>query len=123
MARGPRDNVTARRIRDRGATQPYERAPFSSTPLESTPGSEGARAAIGAQAETDALTDDYVLRFIRECRREADQARRDRLQKSRRNQMAFMDTQDFSHKQPGQSAEFLPKISTAAEQFYAVIKK
>jgi len=69
------------------------------------------------------LTDSQILRIVRDYTREAKDARKSRLLKNKKNQYAFMDEQDFSHKQPGQSAEFLPKVSTSAEQFSAFIKR
>jgi hypothetical protein len=57
--------------------------------------------------------DHHLLKVLRESREQAEDARRDRMEKNARNMDAFMDRQDFSDKQEGQSAEFLPKISTS----------
>lgn len=69
------------------------------------------------------MTDDEILRFVRGCYREAEDAKRDRMAKNRKNQLAYMDVQDFSHKLAGQSTEFVPKVSTSAEQFSAFLKR
>lgn len=69
------------------------------------------------------MTDDEVIKVVREYRREAFDAKKSRMKKNQLNQMAYMDEQDFSHKQPGQSAEFLPKVSTSAEQFAGFLKR
>lgn len=69
------------------------------------------------------ITDDEVLRWIMACREEAYQARINRMYLNSRNQDAYMGLQDWSHKQKGQSTEFLPKVAVAAEQFAAFIKK
>jgi hypothetical protein len=69
------------------------------------------------------LADSEVLKQIREFRQEAFDARKTRMKKNEINQLAYMDEQDFSHKQEGQSAEFLPKVSVSAEQFSAFVKR
>ena len=67
--------------------------------------------------------DHHVLKVVRESRDEADEARRRRMELNARNMDAFMDLQDWSEKTEGQSTEFLPKISTSAEQFSAFVKR
>ena len=64
-----------------------------------------------------------VIDFILECRRESYDSRRHRMRQNQMNRDAYMGLQDWSHKQRGQSTEFLPKTATAAEQFTAFIKK
>ena len=54
---------------------------------------------------------------------EAEEARRERIDKNRYNREAYKGEQDFSGKIEGQSREFLPKTSVTAEQFAAFIKK
>lgn len=64
-----------------------------------------------------------VIRVVRECKRESDDARRSRLHRNKKNMDAYMGIQDFSDKIEGQSTEFLPKISMAAEQLSAFVKR
>jgi hypothetical protein len=64
-----------------------------------------------------------VIRYIRACRKEAEGARQSRLRRNQWNLDAYHGRQDWSHKAPGQSQEFLPKISEAVEQFVAFIKR
>ena len=73
--------------------------------------------------DTPSITDGELISWVMECRREAYDARRTRVKLNNINRDAYMSIQDFSHKQKGQSAEFLPKTSVAAEQFGAFIKK
>jgi hypothetical protein len=54
---------------------------------------------------------------------EALQARRDRIAKNRLNWDVYYGRIDWSYKQPGQSTEHLPKMSIAAEQVRAFVKK
>ena len=68
-------------------------------------------------------TDDEVIKSILECRRESYDARRHRMRQNHMNRDAYMSIQDWSHKQRGQSTEFLPKTASAVEQFSAFIKK
>jgi hypothetical protein len=71
-------------------------------------------------SESDALT---IVKAITEYEREADAARRTRLQKNKRNMRAYLGEADWSHKQKGQSKEFLPKTPMAIEQFSAFVKR
>lgn len=64
-----------------------------------------------------------ILNAIREARHEAEEAKRERRQLSKQNNDAFLGKQDWGHKQPGQSREFLPMVSMATEQIAAFIKK
>ena len=64
-----------------------------------------------------------VLNAIRESKKEAEEAKRRRLELNRRNLRSYMGEQDFSHKQAGQSREFLPKTPAAIEQFSAFVKR
>lgn len=68
----------------------------------------------------DGLT---VLKCVREAKHEAETAKRRRQNLNRINWQSYMGQQDWSHKQPGQSREFLPKVPVAVEQFSAFIKK
>jgi hypothetical protein len=64
-----------------------------------------------------------VMTALREYKAEAQKARVPRLRQNKRNWDAFMGMQDWSHKQKGQSKEFLPKIAMAAEQIGAFIER
>lgn len=64
-----------------------------------------------------------VIHAVRECKREAEDARRTRMAKSRVNVGAFHGVQDWSHKLAGQSREFLPKVPMAVEMVSAFIKR
>lgn len=66
---------------------------------------------------------DGVISIVNECRLEAEEARRDRMDKNDKNWDAYLGRQDFSHKQEGQSAEFLPKTAVAIEQMAALVKR
>lgn len=64
-----------------------------------------------------------VIDAINEFRNKSEEAKRDRLDKNRRNRDVFLGRQDFSHKLPGQSREFLPKVPNSVEQMCSFIKK
>lgn len=64
-----------------------------------------------------------VIQAIRQYRDESEQARRTRIHNADRNWDAFLGRQDFSHKQEGQSTEFLPKVPVSVEQIAAMIKR
>lgn len=71
-------------------------------------------------AANDDLT---ILQALRAYKDESDRAKRTRMWKNKANNRAYMGEQDFSHKQKGQSREFLPKVPMAVEQFSGFIKK
>lgn len=64
-----------------------------------------------------------VIGAINQYRNESDQARRGIITRAGRNWQTFLGKQDFSHKQEGQSAEFLPKVPVSVEQLAALIKR
>lgn len=66
---------------------------------------------------------DPIVRRIADYHREAESARRERLAQNRRNREVFFGRQDWSHKQDGQSTEFLPKVSNSVEQMASFIKR
>lgn len=68
----------------------------------------------------DSLT---LINSIREYKSEAEDAKRSRLVRNRENVDAYMGIQDWSHKQEGQSKEFLPKTPVAVEQFVGFVKR
>ena len=67
--------------------------------------------------------DDDIVSVLLDYRYEAEEARRDRLNRSRQNREAAHNIQDYSDKQEGQSTEFLPRTSAAVQQFKAFIKR
>ncbi|MGH7275289.1 MAG: portal protein, partial [Nitrospiria bacterium] len=64
-----------------------------------------------------------VLTALREYKQEATDAKRERLTLNRFNTYTYLGKQDWSHKQKGQSKEFLPKVPVAVEQFSAFVKR
>jgi hypothetical protein len=62
------------------------------------------------------IDDQTIIRCTENYRREADDARRPRLEQNKINFACYNLKQDFSHKIPGQSQEFLPKMAMAVEQ-------
>jgi hypothetical protein len=56
-------------------------------------------------------------------KKEAEDARKRRLELNKINVDAYMGLQDWTHKQDGQSAEFVPKVATSVEQFAALIQR
>lgn len=57
-----------------------------------------------------------VVKVTQSYMREAYEAKRDRMRLNRLNYDIFHHKQDYSHKKPGQSQEFLPKQQMAVEQ-------
>lgn len=117
----------ARRVRP-GKEKGLTDSPGPATSSEETLNSalqDGADPEGPGEQKSDApeMSNDEVLKCINGYYDEAFAAKKTRMLKNKKNQMAYMDQQDFSHKQPGQSAEFLPKISTSAEQFSAFLKR
>lgn len=64
-----------------------------------------------------------LVKVVNECRREAEEAKRDRINLNRRNWEMYFGRQDWSGKVDGQSTEVLPKTSGAVEQFSAFTKR
>lgn len=75
------------------------------------------------EGEKPEITDAATVQWIMNCRREAYDARRTRMRLNNINRDCYMGIQDWRYKQKGQSLEFLPKVTVAAEQFAAFIKK
>lgn len=69
------------------------------------------------------ITETEIINAISAYKNEAELARRDRMDSSRVNREAYMSRQDWSHKEAGQSTEFLPKTAAALEEFASFIKK
>ena len=78
-----------------------------------------------AKRENDQLIPDGigVIEAINQYRQESADARRDRDWKGDRNWDMYLGKQDWSHKQPGQSQEFLPKVPVSVEQLAALVKR
>jgi hypothetical protein len=68
-------------------------------------------------------SDEAVLEAIRAYKQEADAARRLRMALDRQIRDAYLCIQDWSHKQEGQSREFLPKLAVSIEQFAQFVKR
>lgn len=64
-----------------------------------------------------------VITYINCCIDESEQARNLRIAQMDRNWQTYLGNQDFSHKQPGQSREFLPKVPVATEKLSAIVKR
>jgi len=64
-----------------------------------------------------------VIQAVTSYREESETARRVRMRLSKRNRNAAQNIQDWTHKEEGQSSEFLPKTSSSVEQFAAFIKR
>lgn len=60
--------------------------------------------------------DSVIVRTTQNYMKEAYEAKRDRMRMNRLNYDIFHHKQDYSHKRPGQSQEFLPKQQMAVEQ-------
>ena len=73
--------------------------------------------------KTRSPSEEVILRTVREYRKEASDARKSRMKRNRLNWDMYYGNQDWSHKQEGQSTEFLPKMSGAAEQMSAFVKR
>jgi hypothetical protein len=64
-----------------------------------------------------------VIQAVNRFRIEADDAKKDRVIKNRFNREMFLGRQDWSHKQDGQSTEFIPKVPVSVEQMCSFVKK
>ena len=69
------------------------------------------------------MDDSAIVRTTQSYMREAYEARRDRIRLNRLNYDIFHHKQDYSHKQPGQSQEFLPKQQMAVEQLSSFVSQ
>lgn len=74
-------------------------------------------------AESQKDTDALIVRTTQSYMREALEAKRDRMRLNRLNYDIFHHKQDYSHKRPGQSQEFLPKQQLATEQMASFISQ
>ena len=84
--------------------------------------------AIDERGETEELieesfSDEDVVRIVGNYKREADQAATVRLEQNKLNFDFYHLRQDFSHKQAGQSVEFLPKQMMAVEQITSFMQQ
>lgn len=64
-----------------------------------------------------------VIQAIHRCRAESDEAKKDRIAKSRMNRDVYLGRMDWSYKQEGQSTEVIPKVPVTVEQLCAFIKR
>lgn len=87
---------------------------------------------MAEQASIDDVTNDEpinegldqtIVQVSRSYKHESDDSKRERNRKNRINRLAYMDIQDWSHKRPGQSHEFLPKTGVAVEQLTGIFKR
>lgn len=69
------------------------------------------------------MSDDPIVRITQNYKKEAFEARRDRLDLNKRNWDIYHLRQDYSHKQEGQSREFLAKQSMAVEQIVSFFQQ
>lgn len=69
------------------------------------------------------LSNEEIVKYVLNCRREADEAKRDRMALNASNYGMYMLKQDYSHKQEGQSKESLPKLKMAVEQTKAFFQQ
>lgn len=84
---------------------------------------DGGRKSPGDDVDVSPDGDISVIQAILAYRQEADDAKMDRMSQNRINREAYFGRQDWSHKQDGQSTEFLPKTATSIEQMCAFIKR
>lgn len=68
-------------------------------------------------------TDGLIVRVTQNYIKEAYEAKRDRMRLNKLNYDIFHHKQDYSHKRPGQSQEFLPKQQLAVEQMSSFISQ
>lgn len=64
-----------------------------------------------------------VVRAVMIAKREADQAKRNRMQQNKENMDCYHLRGDWSHKRPGQSREFLAKQNVAVEQLVSFLQQ
>lgn len=64
-----------------------------------------------------------VVQVVKDCFKEAEESRRERMRLSKINRDANNNVQNFDHKSEGQSTEFLPRTNSAVQQFKAFIKR
>lgn len=60
--------------------------------------------------------------YVQQCRHEAEEARRVRLDRNKVNRDAFLNRQDWTHKEAGQATHFLPKTAVAVESHTSLAK-
>ncbi len=72
---------------------------------------------------TPTTSEQHIIDTVKLYVDESTEAKRFREVKTENNWDAFHGIQDYSHKQVGQSMEFIPKVSTALEQFVSFFKQ
>lgn len=61
------------------------------------------------------LSEEYCLRYVLACKREAEEAKKNRMDLNRDNYAGYQLEHDFSHKKKGQSREVMSKTRNATE--------
>lgn len=74
-----------------------------------------------AYSEKQADSDAVIVRTTENYIRESYEARRERIRLNRLNYDIYHHRQDYAHKRPGQSQEFLPKQQMAVEQMSSFV--
>jgi hypothetical protein len=69
------------------------------------------------------LKDEQLVRLSTQYVRESEEAKRDRMDRNKVNFDVFHLRQDYSHKQPGMSREFLAKQPMAVEQIVSFFQQ
>jgi hypothetical protein len=64
-----------------------------------------------------------VINAVKEYFNEAERAKRSRMHRNKVNKGAYLGLQNWDHKNPGQSKEFLPKTPVAVEQLAGFVKR
>lgn len=80
-------------------------------------------ASRNSQSTSGVSDNDLVVRVTQNYMTEAKDAKRDRMRLNSLNYDIFHHKQDYSHKHPGQSQEFLPKQQLATEQMASFISQ
>jgi hypothetical protein len=73
--------------------------------------------------EKEEMTEQQIITYIMDCRGEADEAKRERMDRNKDNYDMFHLRHDFSHKRDGQSQEILSKQSMAVEMTKATFQQ
>lgn len=73
--------------------------------------------------EEEESEDKVVITAIQEYKKEAEEARKSRIEKNKQNMDAYLGIQNLEDKAEGQSQEFIPKVAMAVEQTTSFIKK
>ena len=69
------------------------------------------------------MTDKKIVDWIMSCRREADEAKRERMSMNKDNYDMYHLKQNFSHKSEGQTTEVLSKVAMSVEQIRSIFQQ